>query len=52
MNNYLIWAILHKLNIPKKILDQFQIQSLSNNDINNIKKENTNNNADTPKIYF
>ena len=49
INNYLIWAILHKLNIPKKILDQFQIQSLSNNDINNIKKGNTNNNADTPK---
>ena len=49
INNYLIWAILHKLNIPKKILDQYQIKNYSNNDENNnIKKENNDKNSETP----
>ena len=50
INNYLIWAIFHKLNIPKKILYQFQINCYSNNDNNNnIKQENNSKNTEAPK---
>ena len=38
-NNYFIWAIIHKLNIPKRILGYFhlQISSTPNNNNNNTK---------------
>ena len=49
INNYLIWAILHKLNIPKKILDEFQINKYSISDNNEFKQE-FNNSNETPNI--
>ena len=48
INNYLIWCILHKLNIPKKILEHFQLHKYSLNENNDIKKE-INKTAETPK---
>ena len=48
INNYLIWCILHKLNIPKKILKHFQLHKYSLNENNDIKKE-INKTAETPK---
>jgi hypothetical protein len=44
INNYLIWAILHKLNIPKKILEQFQINKYSIYENNEFKQKINNNN--------
>jgi hypothetical protein len=48
INNYLIWCILHKLNIPKKILEHFQLHKYSLKEKNDIKKE-INKTAETPK---
>ena len=48
INNYLIWSILHKLNIPKKILDHFQLHIFSNENNNENKQET---NVKTPKNF-
>ena len=48
MNNYLIWAILHKLNIPQKILDHFLLHIFSKKENTGIKEESTNTN-ETPQ---
>ena len=48
INNYLIWAILHKLNIPQKILDHFLLHIFSPNENSDI-KEKSNNKEETPQ---
>ena len=48
MNNYLIWAILHKLNIPQKILDHFLLHIFSKKENKGIKEESTKTN-ETPQ---
>ena len=45
INNYLIWAILHKFNIPKKILDYYQLHTFSKNENIDIKREDENKNS-------
>ena len=44
MNNYLIWIILHKLNIPSKIQEQFQLHIFSKKE--NINNKNSNNKSE------
>lgn len=39
VNNYFIWTIIHKLNLPKKILDHFHLQLSKNSENNTINSE-------------
>ena len=38
--NYFLWVVMHKLHIPKAILNNFHIHVFTNNDTNDIKEEN------------
>ena len=53
MNNYLIWTISHKLNIPPKIMEQFQLNFFSKKESINIKDLNDKGETTfTPKLSF